>query len=549
MEPDTADPAPGAADTTPDAAGTASGAPDTPPEGVDLTPGADGHAMFGSLGFERLALIDAQLASTDAFLERTYPGETGRRQPVHTVYVPADRYAPDLPRRWGDEAIAAVEAFGGIETLCAELGLDPELTAQVGPRVMAKLRSEPIEDLRVDFEDGYGDRGDAPEDAALAAAVRGLREAQEQGAGTPFFGIRFKCFEAPTRRRGLRTLDGFVTGMTDRGRPNGEVGASGAGGEHGGGEHGGGERSATLPEGLVLTLPKVSTVSQVEAMVVACEGLEEALGLERGRIGFEIQVETPQLILGHDGRIPVVAALHAGGGRVTSLHYGTYDYSASLGVSAEYQSMEHPVADQAKALMQLAVAGTGVHLSDGSTNVLPVGDREQVAAAWRLHHRLVTRSLAGAIYQGWDLHPGHLPTRFIATYAFYREGFPRAAGRLHAYVHQTGGAVLDEPATARALARYLYRGVVCGAIDEAELLDATGLTAARLELLARPKSDTEHVLSGAPTSDTPTSGAPASDTSTSDTSTSGAPTSGAPTSGTPTSGTPASDTPTSDPAE
>lgn len=109
--------------------------------------------------------------------------------------------------------------------------------------------------------------------------------------------------------------------------------------------------------------------------------------------------------------------------------------------------------------------------------------------------------------------------------------------------------MLDEPATARALARYLYRGVVCGAIDEAELLDATGLTAARLELLARPKSDTEHVLSGAPTSGTPTSGAPASDTSTSDTSTSGAPTSGAPTSGTPTSGTPASDTPTSDPAE
>lgn len=81
--------------------------------------------MFGSLGFERLALIDAQLASTDAFLERTYPGETGRRQPVHTVYVPADRYAPDLPRRWGDEAIAAVEAFGGIETCAPSSGSTP----------------------------------------------------------------------------------------------------------------------------------------------------------------------------------------------------------------------------------------------------------------------------------------------------------------------------------------------------------------------------------------------------------------------------------------
>lgn len=428
-----------------------------------------------SLSEALLAQIDERLASTDEFLERTYPGETGRRQPIHTVYVPADRFSAQTARQWGDEAIAAVEAFGGIDAVCDLVGLDADLAAQVGPRVMAKLAQEPIEDLRVDFEDGFGDRGDAAEDAEVARAAQQLRQAQADGAATPFYGIRFKCFEAPTRARGLRTLDGFVTAMTDR--------ADGQG-------------AATLPDALVLTFPKVSTVSQVEAMVTACEALEDALGLERGRIGFEVQVETPQIILGADGTIPLAAALHAGGGRVTSLHYGTYDYSASLGVSAEYQSMEHPVADQAKGIMQLAVAGTGVHLSDGSTNVLPIGDRDQVAAAWKLHYRLVTRSLAGAIYQGWDMHPGHLPTRFIANYAFYRGGFGRAAGRLHAYVHKTGGAVMDEPATARALARYLYRGYVCGAIDEAELLETTGLSAARIELLARPKSDTENVLSG-----------------------------------------------------
>ncbi|GAB95635.1 citrate lyase beta subunit [Kineosphaera limosa] len=411
--------------------------------------------------------IDAQLASTDAFLERTYPGETGRRQPVHTVYVPADRFDADLPARWGQEAIAAVEEFGGIDALCREVGLSDELTEQVAPRVVAKLQSEPIEDLRIDLEDGYGNRGDDAEDADLARATDQLKTAIGDGRATPFYGIRFKCFEAPTRRRGLRTLDRFLSAVADGG---------------------------DVPDGLVLTLPKVSTVSQVEAMVTACAALESALRLSPGRIGFEIQVETPQLILGADGTIPVVAALHAGAGRVTSLHYGTYDYSASLGVSAEYQSMEHPVADQAKALMQLAVAGTGVHLSDGSTNVLPIGGREQTAAAWRLHHRLVTRSLTGAIYQGWDMHPGHLPTRYIANYAFYREGMARATGRLHAYLHKTAGAVMDEPATARALARYLYRGYSCGAIDEAELRAGTGLDAARLELLARPKSDTENVL-------------------------------------------------------
>jgi hypothetical protein len=229
-------------------------------------------------------------------------------------------------------------------------------------------------------------------------------------------------------------------------------------------------------------------------MVAACEAYESAAGLPAGRLGFEIQVETPQLILGADGSAPVAASIHAGRGRVTSLHYGTYDYSASLQVSAEYQSMEHPVADHAKAIMQVAVAGTGVHLSDGSTNILPVGSDDQVRAAWRLHHRLVRRSLERAIYQGWDMHPGHLPTRFVANIAFYREGFDRAAGRLRAYLTKAGGAVMDEPATARALARYLYRGFACGAVTESELINAVGLDGSRLELLSRPKSDTEHVL-------------------------------------------------------
>ena len=162
-------------------------------------------------------------------------------------------------------------------------------------------------------------------------------------------------------------------------------------------------------------------------------------------------------------------------------------------MSAEYQSLAHPAADFAKEVMQVAVAGTGVHLADGSTNVLPVGSAEQVRAAWRLHHDLVRRCLERAYYQGWDMHPGHLPTRFIANFAFYREGFGRAASRLSAYVHRDATGILDEPATARALARYLYRGYVCGAVDSAELKAATGLDATQIELLARPRSDTENV--------------------------------------------------------
>jgi citrate lyase beta subunit len=426
--------------------------------------------ITASLSGTFLDQVDSQLSDTDRWLAQAYPGEDGRRQPVHTVYVPADSYTIDLPRRWGDAALALVATHGGMDAVCRAVGLGVDLAAEVAPRVTAKLESDPVEDLRLDFEDGYGDRGDAAEDADAVEAAAAVAEAVAGGAAPAFVGIRFKCFEAPTRRRGIRTLDLFLAALL--------------------------ERSGELPTGLVLTLPKVSTVSQVAAMVEVCRGLEAAHGLREHTLGFEIQVETPQLILGADGGAPVAAALHVGDGRVTSLHYGTYDYSASLQISAEYQSADHPAADHAKQVMQLAVAGTGVHLSDGSTNVLPVGDPEQVHAAWRLHAGLVRRALQRGFYQGWDLHAGQLPTRFLANFAFYREGFPRAARRLADYGGNTGSGVLDEPATARALAHYLHRGHACGAVEESELITATRLGAAQLAALARPHSDTEAFRTG-----------------------------------------------------
>ena len=128
------------------------------------------------------------------------------------------------------------------------------------------------------------------------------------------------------------------------------------------------------------------------------------------QLWFEIQVETPQAILGADGAATIARCVHAAPGRLSGLHYGTYDYSAALGIAAAHQSMEHPAADYAKAVMQVAAAGTGVRLVDGSTNVLPVGTRDEVVAAWRLHSRLVRRSLERGFYQGWDLHPAQLVT-------------------------------------------------------------------------------------------------------------------------------------------
>jgi citrate lyase beta subunit len=370
--------------------------------------------------------IDGRLAAHDAFLAARYPGERLGRQPVHTVYVPADRVTPDLLDVWRADALAAFHGhpwpFGFAE------------------RVEAKLRTEPIEDLRVDLEDGYGVRDDAQEDAAVKAAAAALNE----GARPPSVGVRIKSLEAATRRRALRTLDLFLT---------------------------------SYQEPFVITLPKVSGADQVAAMVALCEKLETGYQLPSGTLRFEIQIELPAAVVGADGAATVAKLITAAGGRCTGLHYGTYDYSAAAGVAAAYQSMEHPVADHAKAVMQAAAAQTGVRLSDGSTNVLPVGATAEVQAAWALHHRLVRRSLERGFYQGWDLHPAQLPTRYAATYGFFADGRDAAIDRLRRYLDRQAGGIADEPATARALAGFLLRGLDCGALDDA------GFPRQRLETL------------------------------------------------------------------
>jgi citrate lyase beta subunit len=425
-----------------------------------------------------LADMDRMLADADRALARDYPGPRPGRQPVHTVYVPADRFGPGLAAQWGRQALKSLERWvPGPWEFGEAMDLPPRLAANVRSRVLAKLIAEPVEDLRLDFEDGYGDRGDDAEDADARSAGACLADEVATGAvlpGTvpPFCGLRCKSLEAPTRRRAIRTLHEFLAAMLSHG---------------------------PLPAGFTVTLPKVTSADQVAAMARLCSRLEQSHGLAPGHLVFEVQVETPQLILGADGTAVVARCVHAAEGRLSGLHYGTYDYSAALGIAAHLQSTEHPVADYARAVMQVATAGTGVRLSDGSSNVLPEGGRDEVLEAWQLHARLVRRSLERGFYQGWDLHPGHLASRYAATFCFFREGLPAAAGRLRSYLDrasghasQSGGQldrsgqpgrVLEEPATARALAGFLRRGLDCGAVAEAELADLTGLDRAGLNSL------------------------------------------------------------------
>jgi hypothetical protein len=148
--------------------------------------------------------------------------------------------------------------------------------------------------------------------------------------------------------------------------------------------------------------------------------------------------------------------------------------------------------------MQVALAGTGVWISDGATNVLPVprhraspdrplaeaqirDNREAVHAAWRLHYGHVRHSLEGGFYQGWDLHPAQLPTRFAALYVFFRTGLDAASARLKNFVDKAGqatlvGEVFDDAATGQGLLNYFLRAWSCGAISEAEAGEKSGLS-------------------------------------------------------------------------
>jgi citrate lyase beta subunit len=426
---------------------------------------SDGHAQATAGLPDAIARavtqVDEMLAASDRALEAKYRGERPGRQPVHTAYVPADLFQPDLAAVWGGQALQALaECISSAAEFGAAMGLPDDLAGIVQERVVAKLTDEPVEDLRLDFEDGYkpASERDVAEDADARTAARNLAAAGAAGSAPPFTGIRCKSLEAATRLRAIRTVSLFLAELLAQG---------------------------PMPAGFVLTLPKVSSADQVEALSLLCDRWEQAFGLPGGTLVFEMQAETPQLILGADGGATIARCVHAGGERLMGVHYGTYDYSAALGIAGEFQRLDHPAADHARAVMQVAVAGTGVRLSDGSLNIVPTGSRADVVAAWREHSRLVRRSLERGFYQGWDLHPAQLASRYAATYGFFLAGAPRACDRLRSYTESAGGGTLEEPATARALAGFLLRGLDCGALSEADMSERCGLGRTGLSALRR----------------------------------------------------------------
>jgi citrate lyase beta subunit len=401
-------------------------------------------------------LPDWLTAANHEFAKK-YPGDSGARQPVHSVYGGAHLFKADTCRKLGGLAERVLLEYAPDGAAVANIfGVKPELGETIHARVLDKLRREPIEDFRVDFEDGYGIRPDAEEDASVDAAVAEMATGMAEGTLAPFTGIRIKTLSEELKLRAIRTLHRFLTGLLEK-------------------------TGGTLPANFVVTLPKITVVEHVAALV-------EALS-HYPKVGIELMIEMPQALMSID------VLVETSKGHCVAAHMGPHDYTSSLGITASSQHLMHPAVNFARWYMQNALAGTGISISDGPTNVLPIpphrtppltdaqkaANSEVVHRAWKLHYTHVRHALHNGIYRGWDLHPAQLPARYVALYAFFLEGQDAASERLRNFMQSAAkatrvGEVFDDLATGQGLLNYFLKAMSCGAIPESEVPALTGLT-------------------------------------------------------------------------
>ncbi len=441
------------------------------------------------------------LKTANMAFQKIYPGELPDRQPVHTVYGGANLFKSDTTLKMGQAALKSFLSYApdftvlakvlnlkGVESIPknkkdiskvisrydklndADLKKQPAwLPYLVYKKIVEKLKSEAVEDFRIDFEDGFGNRSDDEEDQTAVRAAEELAKALKDKTVSPFIGIRIKPFTEDLKQRGIRTLDIFLTTLLSK-------------------------TKGKLPKNFIVMLPKVTIPQQIEALTKLFEILEHEHKLLPYSLKMEMMVEATQAIMDTEGKNPLLSLIRAGKGRCIAAHFGTYDYTASCNITAKYQTMDHPVCDFAHHMTRVALGGTGIMLSDGATNVMPVGPHrgdkltkvqedencEVVHSAWRLGFGHTMHSLTNGFYQGWDLHPAQLPMRYAAVYTFFLESYEDASIRLKNFVDKAAqatlsGDVFDDAATGQGLLNYFLKAVNCGAISEKEML-ATGLT-------------------------------------------------------------------------
>lgn len=435
------------------------------------------------------------------------PADALRRSPVHVVYGGADRFTSDTPLKLGRLAVASIRAYApnfiafanamhlrgsehlpsfpkAIKQLEAELKESADKMRHrehaawfawtVYQKTIGKLKTDAIEDFRIDFEDGYGFRSNDEEDGHAISASDELAKLINKGKNTSATGFRIKSLAPETHERSIRTLDLFLTNFKQK-------------------------ITVEFPADLVVTLPKVTNAKQVKDLCKRLGSFEKKNRLERNNIGVELMIETPESLIDGKGRVPVRGLVDAAKGRCRSVHFGAFDYTSALGISASHQDIRNPACSFARQIIQTALAGTNVRLSDSVTTEIPVPkhrnedltqeqkaeNRRIVHAAWHRHFNNVTSSMIEGFYQSWDLHPNQLPARYAAVFAFFLTEMDSQAARLRGYIEKATKATLtgntfDDAASVNGLMNFFSRGVACGTFSDLEVQTATGMPLAEL---------------------------------------------------------------------
>src|SRR5436305_10723429 len=201
----------------------------------------------------------------EKFMAR-FPGESGARQPVHTVYGGAHLFKSDTTQKLGALALRSLDDFApDAATLGDAIGLDPRYRDVVYARVVEKLRREPVEDFRIDFEDGYGNRADDEEDGHAAAAAREVATGMKNATLPPFIGSPTNQFAQELMPRSMRTLGIFISTLI--------------------------QDTGALPPNFVVTLPKIQLPQQVTPLADLFDALEPKLDIVAHTPRFEFMTE------------------------------------------------------------------------------------------------------------------------------------------------------------------------------------------------------------------------------------------------------------------
>ena len=318
-------------------------------------------------------------------------------------------------------------------------------------KMIAKLQREPLEDFRIDFEDGFGNRSDEEEDQFAEKAALECAKGMQAGTLSPFIGIRIKPFTEDLKDHELLALRHFCLDARRRNRRQ-------------------------IARQFVVMLPKVTIPEQITALIDLFEVIEANSDLESGALKMEIMVEQTQAVMSSEGKNPLRSFMDAARGRMVAAAFGTYDYTASCNITAKYQAMAHPSATFAPHDARRARPHGPHAFADGATNVMPVGphrgdaltpvqileNMDVVHRAWKLGYDHVRHSLYNGFYQGWDLHPAQFTVRYAAVYAFFLESYEDAASRLRNFMQAAArvtlsGDIFDDAATGQACTTTLLR--------------------------------------------------------------------------------------------